>query len=530
MACLIANWTPALTQDPGRVVTQSGSGVPVFQVQSNLVVVRVMVVDRRVWRDGASAAGQKCAFAAEQALYRLPATEPYLPPECDGIFIRGLTAKDFHLLVDGEEQKIESVTSESAGLRVRDNQGLHHTFSQTPAGIWSTTDFPVPRYIYTGAVGYGLEARNRYDISFVPQGSGSVGCHTMRVKVDRRNSIVAARDEYCAGESPSDILNGSSFGNGLERDLASGQPGRIPLDLQTAVLEGDRGGGRVRIALEFPMAVLHRHWSQDWFEQATIGVLGMIYKQNGPLAFRFSDFACCTPYSSGAKFGMQGTSLDRFTAIAERLGLPAGFVSKELASIETGTLPTRYETHFDLPPGEYDLRIILSDGENFGRAEAHLKVENNDGKEFALSSVMLCNRFLVAHVAETEMKAANFAPQYVPLVSKGVQVTPAGDTTFSPSETLIAYFEVYAPQLATGTEPGIQAHMRIVDAKNGALVKDFPVVDAATYEQAGSTVIPIARAVPIANLPKGQYRLEVQATDSPGHSTPWQAANFTIVQ
>jgi hypothetical protein len=32
----------------------------------------------------------------------------------------------------------------------------------------------------------------------------------------------------------------------------------------------------------------------------------------------------------------------------------------------------------------------------------------------------------------------------------------------------------------------------------------------------------------IRKLPKGSYRLDVQATDSTGKSTPWRTANFTI--
>jgi len=346
--------------------------------------------------------------------------------------------------------------------------------------------------------------------------------------VDRHDSIVAARDEYCASESPLDILNGSTFGKQLEQDLGSSQPEKIPLALQTAVFEGGKEGGRIRIALDFPMDLLYRQWSQDWIEQATIGVLGMIYRRDGTLASRFSDFACCTPYSTGAELGTGLMSMDEFNRMSGLSGFRFDVASTFVAPLEKGTLPTRFETYVDLPAGEYDLQIILSDGKKFGRAKEHLKVERIDDKKLALSSVMLCNRYRDAHVAETEMRAANFVPQYVPMVSKGVQVNPAGDTTFSSSETLIAYFEIYKPQVATEAEPGIQVHFRIVDATGGGIVKDFPGVDAATYRQPGTTVIPIVREIPIKGLPKGAYRLEVQATDSGGRSTPIQSAEFSI--
>lgn len=526
LLCGFANFASAQTQNSDHIVGQSGTPVPDIRVESKLVVVRVMVANKRVWRNGPSDAGQRCALATKEALARLPATEPYIPPDCEGLYIRGLTAKDFQIFVDGVEQRIQSVTSESKELRVRDNQGVHSEFSQTPVGKWSTTDGRIPHYFLAD---YGFLARNRYDLSFAPNTSDPGGCHQIRVKVDRRNSIVAASDEYCASESPSDILNGSALGKRLERDLASGQPGEIPLSLQAAAFDRDKSKGRVRIALEFPLDSLHWRWRQDWTLDATIGLLGMIYRLDGTLVSRFSDFACCTPYSTGLVFGMRGTTVNGFTDLGKQFGIPSDLlVSMTESNVEKGTLPTRYETQLDLPPGEYDLRIILSDGEKFGRAEAHLNTETYDGKGLALSSVILCKRFRDAHVAAVEASTANFAPQYVPMVSEGIQVTPAGRTDFKNGEPLIPYFEIYAPQAAGEPTTRIQVHLRIVDAKDSAVVKDFPPVDAAPYMQLGSMTIPIAREVPIASLLKGQYRLEVLASDSGGHSTPWRAANFTI--
>lgn len=516
----------AQTQNSDTVAAQSDT--PVLRVHSRLVVVRVMVADKRAWHNGPSEAGKRCALAAQEKLLRLPATEPYLPPDCEGVYIRGLTAKDFHLLVDGKEQRIESVTSESDGIRVRDNLGLHNEYSQTPAGKWSTTDSSIANMTRDNA-DYGLLARNRYDVSFVPQSSNSAGCHKIKVKVDRRKTIVAARDEYCASESPSDILPGSTLGNQLERDLNSGQRGEIPLALQAEAFESEKGNDRVRITLEFPRDLLYRQWSQDWIEHATIGVLGLISRQDGTVASRFSDFACCMPYSTGTEFGAGLMTMDSLNQLTKQLGFGSNVASKIVAGVERGTLPTRYETDVDLPPGEYALQIVLSDGKKFGRAESHLKVDSFVGKELGLSNVMLSNRFRDAHVAEVESKFANFAPQCIPMVSKGVQVTPDGNATFSPNENLIAYFEIYAPQRAIGSEPGIQAHARIVEAKSGNAVKDFSAFDIASYEQPGKAVVHIAREIPLDNLSNGEYRLEVQASDASGRTTPWRAASFAII-
>ena len=53
-----------------------------------------------------------------------------------------------------------------------------------------------------------------------------------------------------------------------------------------------------------------------------------------------------------------------------------------------------------------------------------------------------------------------------------------------------------------------------------------PAVDGASYERPGSTVHSFAGDLPIAQLPKGDYRVEVQATDSADHSTPHTHGHF----
>ena len=207
-------------------------------------------------------------------------------------------------------------------------------------------------------------------------------------------------------------------------------------------------------------------------------------------------------------------------------GVPFSPVLYFLKVQEIKALPTRYETQFDLPPGEYSLRVVLSDGKNFGRAEVPLNIEKYDKKELALSSVMLCKRIRDAHAAAVESSAANFAPQYVPLVTKGIQVTPTGDTRFKQGEPLYGYFELYELQLAG--QPTVDAHLRVVDAKTGEVKISVHSLSAESYRNAGSPVIPIGREIKTDKLPSGSYRLEVQAVDSTGKSTVWRAATFTV--
>jgi predicted phage tail protein len=157
-----------------------------------------------------------------------------------------------------------------------------------------------------------------------------------------------------------------------------------------------------------------------------------------------------------------------------------------------------------------------------------LNIDSYDGKQLAISSVILCKRFRDATVAAQEATAVNLAPRYVPLVSKGVQFTPTGDTTFRKGEPSFAYFEVYEP-LLTGTPAAtVQTQLRITDVKTGQIKVDTGSRSAADWIEPGKSAIHIAVQIDVAKLPPSTYRLEVQATDSAGKRTVWRAANFTV--
>jgi hypothetical protein len=507
-----------------------------IHVESNLVVVPVNVLDERRTRAFLSPKEVACLNANARALGQLSATEPYLPVYCDVGEIRGLATKDFHVFEDGVEQKIQSVNEErDASLLVRDSDGLHSEWSETPKGIWSRLE---PHGIS------GTAPNIFYKVAYASSNSKEDGCHQVKVQVARRHALVFSRGEYCSNQGPSDVLNGTALGKEMEADLSLSS-----------------GGGRAYIALnsvwEFPGVELRREKLA-----AALGVMGLVSGRGGGVFARFSDIGCCRP-ENPALIRTQG---------------PVANLDQALDQLEGGLRPIHYEQQLDLPSGEYVLGIVLSDGDRFGRAEMPLTIDAYDGKQIGISSVLLCKRFRDAHVAAVERAAANFAPQYVPLVSKGIEFTPTGDTRFKKGEPLIPYFEVYEPLLATEssenhgipasagmtseragatmpagmttegaagatpegmTIPGngggnpsttlkVEAHIRILDAKTGKVVKDFPPVDATPYMNPGSTTIPIARKIPYEELPKGAYRLEVQATDSAGRSTAVRTADFTV--
>lgn len=480
---------------------------PSIKVESNLVLVPVFVYAKYGLQPLPSKEEKRCLYSESSLFYSLSADQSFSPRDCAARVVKDLTPDDFRLFEDGQLRRVETVARQSWALDVRDNRTWHIENSDTPQGIWSSSDLD-HSFMPGGPPFY-------YILGYVP-GEADRGCHRIRVEVVRPNTQVFSRDEYCAGQSPSNLLKGTKIGDKLERELSETGHGNIPVSAQAGVVPV--GNKQVEdVVLEFP-------WQQLTYSADVtsgrfyihIGILGAVYSREGKIVTRFSDLL----WPSYWPTVVMGWATS--TAFADRDLLPS-----YLSHWKPVWLPTRYETQFDLAPGDYDLRIVLSDGSKVGRVEMPLTVEDYQSEPLALSSVFLCNRFRDAHVAEIETKEANFVPQYVPLVSKAVRVTPAGDMQFESGDLLSAYFEIYDQQLAANHAPRIQANLRIVDTK-GDVVKQFGAVDATTYEQPSSVVVPIAREIPIAKLRKGEYRLEVQASDSAGRITPWKAASFTI--
>jgi hypothetical protein len=420
----------------------------------------------------------------------------------ESLVIHGLSVNDFRLFEDGQQQMVHSVALESPGFAlVGDNFGKHPEIIGVGGGRWSYPDRP-------SSDSSQWLAWPQYVIAYVPPPSPVGSCHTIQVKVNRSHVIVWARGEYCNTKHlASDPLDGTEFGKQMEADLASTTQSKIDLTLLAVPFYRDAGQARVYIELEFPWKSIKYEFKNSIL-YASIGTLLFVYHKDGSLAARFSDFACCD-YGSGVKAPAKGQTSE--------------FLSDQHRSI----IPTRYETQIDLPAGEYELRAILSDGEKFGRKQIPLTVDPYDGKQLTLSEIALSRRARKLP-AESLGLPAKLPGAYVPLVSKGVEFTPTMSPRFKKDELLYAYFEVNDPQLQEGSATTVEAHLRILDANTSKMKLDFDPVSATAYVNAGSSLIPIGRGIPLSTLADGPYQLDVQATDSAGKSTPRRTANFVV--
>lgn len=544
----------ACPQENRSAVAPTPEAPPTITVRSNLVLVPVFVYDpARI----ANAPKEElpCARATVAAFFKLLATQPYLPNECDATEVHGLTLKDFRVYQDGTEQQIARMDPAAWWTVARDNLGWYMQSSYTPRGLWESADLSRFKLVPPGI------NRDFYILAYAPRNSGR-GCHPIRVEVDRPHLVLFARDRYCAGQAPSDPLFGTSRGDELTGQLRSTGSGKIRVSLQADAFYSKTNTARVDVSIQFPWNELYHIWDlSKWKLYARIAVTGVVQSKDGTIAARFSDLLYPSYWPTfvqgGARFRswQLGTALlagrdteapgfdaqyDVYDAGAggDKLALTLGGKADEISpdyaafkklleSSDPAWLPTRYETQVDVPPGEYNLQVIVSDESKFGRVEMPLVIARYDGKELALSSIALCKRLRDAHVAAEEAAAVNFAPQYVPLVSKGIEFTPAGDTTFSKGESLYAYFEVYEPTVSEHAGTSITVEMRVVDPRTDKVQAAFAPLNATPYEQSGSTTLRVARTVPVSQLPPGDYILQVRASDSVA-TTPWRSANFSI--
>jgi hypothetical protein len=470
---LAAASSPVRAQDPIRV-------------ESNQVLVPVVVLNDKLYTRL-----KRAQLEGHQRSAQL----------LDSLAIRGLSVKDFHLFEDGQQQTIQSVAPEAPGFAmVTDNFGKHPETIGLGGGRWSYPDVP------SNDLSEWL-AWPKYVIAYVPPPSPAGTCHQIHVKVGRSHALVWARSEYCnTKHPPTDPLNGTDFGHRMETDLASPQEGYIPLAVQGVSFPEDSGQSRVYIELEFPWKSLKYEFRQGTL-YASFGALLMIYNQDGTLAARLSDFACCD-YGNDSK-------------------KPSKNETSQVHSMEAkAVIPDRLETQVELPPGVYELRAIFSDGENFGRKRVPLTVDSFAPKQLVLSQIALARRVrkLKDQSADSDFKQPG---TFSPLVSKAVEFTPTINTDFQKDELLYAYFEVNEPQRASGSSTTVKAHMRILNANTGKLALDFEPVSATPYLTPGSSLISIARGLDLSTLPDGLYRLEVQAIAA-GQDTPWHRVNFEV--
>jgi VWFA-related protein len=327
------------------------------------------------------------------------------------------------------------------------------------------------------------EQNQYYVLTYVAPESKEGACHTIRVKVDRKQTTVRARSNYCT-EKPLDSLAGTSAGRDLENRATGAEAGGISASIQLPYFYLSPSVARVNLAMEVAPDAL-KFQNQKGKLHAEIDLLGIASTPDGSVGARFSD---------AVKFDFENQA--------------------ELDKLKGKSL--HYEKEFKIAPGQYRFAMAFSSGgQSFGKVDAPLDVEPRQAGDLALSSLVLSKE--VHPAADLGLSlGVSIGDQKAPLVAQGMQVIPAGSNQFTKSQPAFFYFEVYDSNPAS-----VSAQVRILDRPAGALKWDSGMQKLSAAQQGGS--------IPISSLAPGAYQFEVTASDPSGKRVK-RTADFEVTE
>jgi hypothetical protein len=489
-ALILAVWACSINVCDTAFAQDQPPGAPVIQVKTDEILVPVLVLDKKRI-DAIHQMDMRGYLSAVNA----PSSHLLMD-----LAVTGLTAGDFRIFEDGKEQTIERVTPEP-GWKMNLPTGPAFESGVSPSGGDDSTAKTPYDFVE-------LPHWPTYQISYAPPPSPAGSCHTVNVKIGRRNSYVFARSEYCnTTHAVYDKLNGTPLGNRMAADLNAKDRGPIRLMAAAFGLFHADAKAYIEIVLNTPMQFRPL---EDCTKLPEIGFLGLIYSSDGKLAARFS----------GRALGG-----DLYAARHEFPVLVPTPYSEHIPCVLSGS--NEFEARLDLPPGEYELRAVIRDGKNFGRTEIPIRVESFNGLQLAIGNIALGKNYRQV-TAGARPDPAPPPDQSLALVSKGVEVLPTADTRFKTRDGFDFFFEVFSPLRPLPPVGYIEVDMRILDAATGQVVKEVLPVDAAPYRTPGDPIIPVGGGIDVTKLPIGSYQLQARATDSTGHSTAWSSVAFSI--
>ena len=371
-----------------------------------------------------------------------------------------------------------------------DNQQVLYSLANGTGGfvILNTND------LLGGMQRIANELSEYYVLGYAPAETPEGTCHTLKVKVERGDTVVRSRSGYC-NVRPADMLAGKPVEKELENQANGTQAGSITASMQTPYFYTSPNIARVNLAMDIPTNSI-KFEKVKGKQHATLNILGMAYKADNSVAARFSD----------------AVNLD--------------FDGKKEVE-EFAKQPFHYENQFDVASGQYALKVVFSTGgEAFGKLESPLTIEPYDGKQFVMSAMALSNNIRRVSDMATGLDAA-LMEDHTPLVSQGFEIVPAATYRFKKTDNTAIYAEVYEP-LLTSSSPQVGVEMKVTDKKTGEAKIDTGLQNAQTFIQKGNPVMAVGMKLPVAKLDPGSYRVAMQAVDSAGNKTQARSADFEV--
>jgi len=495
-------------------------GIPKFYSESRQVIVEAAVWDKKYdkskyWIGNEPIGNGLKSYFRQYQLH---------PPS------RGLSSKDFQVLDDGAEQAINYFKeADYPAVDVTD----HWVFWHSAHGTWGALEDQCRHSRAIMCDVYDPPSAT-YLIGYTPPPTHPGECRTVKIVV-QGHDVELNRERYCASNSGGAGDIGTIAGPKLAAKIwnfsKSSAHGSVDFSIQAPAFwasgvlsllkETSPNGNVPAVGADFTYVVeVHDSLAPAtvrvagtfkfpeyyWYpckKDSAVFIWGAAYNAAGEIAAQFADMTdCTTPFlGSGARFLGFGVQL-----------------------------PQRFDTQINLRPGDYDLRVVVTDGKNFGRARVPLHVEPLSPQRLMISDVVIGGVVRYAGWVLREATVVSPAPVIPnPLVSKDHQYIPDSDNPphLHKRTPLYLYFEVYEPQVET---KGILVYCRwrITDEKTGSTIMSAERISASEWVVPGNVVIPIGLQLNAEKLEKGSYRLEVQASDSAGRESEWRQTPFIV--
>jgi VWFA-related protein len=372
---------------------------------------------------------------------------------------------------------------------VSTNQQVLYALAKGTGGfeIFNTNDF------LAGLEKVSKEMSEYYNLGYTPPNQSHDGSyHKITVKVGRPGVVLRYRTGYYDLKSP-DLLQGKPEGKALEAHATDSETGEIPVAASVPYFYTEPGVARVNLALSIPASAINFEKQKGAFH-SDVNVLGIAYAENGAVAARFSDTV----------------KLD--------------YDKKDLKDLG----PFAYQNTFNIAPGSYTLKLVLSaGGAKFGKYVIPLVVQPFSGKDLTLGGPALGDKYVPVAQATVNMDQ-DLMEERTPLVFKGMQLVPSATNRFPKGAQPMVYLEIYDPALKTSSPPRVGIVFSILERKSQQMLFSSNLILINDPSQPGNPLVPFGFRLPVERLPAGDYRLVVKGSDETGSESSLRGADFSI--
>jgi hypothetical protein len=168
----------------------------------------------------------------------------------------------------------------------------------------------------------------------------------------------------------------------------------------------------------------------------------------------------------------------------------------------------QYDTGFQLPPGKYDLKLVVRENQTgrIGSFEAEVNIPDLKAETVKLSSVVLSN----------QKQAVKTTQKNNPLINNGNQIVPNVTHVFSSGQNLYFYYEVYDPaheEKDPANKNAVRLLSSVIFYKNNVKAYETPLVRADEINIPDRKATAFDLQVPLAQLKPGFYTCQINVVD-----------------